>query len=117
MKPYCVTCPNKLKLEQIDDFMFICPRCRKSYNLYYEVMAYEDELETSHEDEAQMIETAGISSAGPLMEFIDDNSENLQKMVEQDLEEESRRKGNIPIPKYMKDSEGSTVTYYNEDID
>jgi len=57
MKPYCVTCRNKIKLEQVDDFMFICPKYRKSYNLYYGVMAYEDELESTHEEQLATLET------------------------------------------------------------
>lgn len=111
MKPYCVTCRDKIRLEQIDDFVFICPNCRKSYNLYYEMLAYMDQLESTHEDESSTLETAGISASGPIVEFTDDNIPTLDEQ----LEMEEIEKGNkIAIPKYMKPGPGKTVIEYRE---
>ena len=48
MNPLCVI--DKIKLDQVDNFVFICPKCRKTYNLYYEVMNYEDTIESAYDE-------------------------------------------------------------------
>lgn len=78
-KILCVIC--KVHLQNIDDYIWRCPRCRREYFLHYEIMEHEDEgLETVHESESATIELAGLdSNSGPGLEVLD--SENSQPLT------------------------------------
>lgn len=110
-KILCCICP-KITLEQTDSFMFICPKCKRSYNLYYEIMNFPDEIESSHDEEGNIIELSGLSVGGPgLLSANDNEFPTLDQQYEQ-----LHNKAKIPIPKYMKNGPVTTVEEFHEEI-
>lgn len=100
-KMYCVLC-NKEKVQLIcfnsEENRWKCPRCKNDYQLGFgEIVPQEDILSSSHDEDDNGI---GLLVAGE-DEFNPDNNNNESK-------------SGIKIPKYMQDSETSTVTYYRE---
>jgi hypothetical protein len=94
----CVLCKVQLECFNPEENRYKCPRCKNTYQLGYgEIIPQEDILESSHEVEEE--ESAGL----------------LVKENEFETEEDTSSKSDIPIPKYMKDSETSKVTYFRED--
>jgi hypothetical protein len=71
------------------------PRCRNTYQLGFEILPQEDELESSHSDESD--DYVGLLCA------------------EDEFKTNKQEKGSIPRPKYMQDSDTTKVTYYRED--
>jgi hypothetical protein len=108
-KILCVLCPN-IQLEPIsttieeNELTYKCPRCKNTYQLGYEILEHEDDFESSHEDED--IELAGLDSNG---------SVGLLVANDEDDEDKYKTKSDIPIPKYMKDSETTKVIEYREE--
>lgn len=103
-KIFCVVCYEKTQLDCIDseNFKWVCPRCKNSYILFGyggDIVQESDELISSHEsnDEGPILFTASSED-----DNIDSNSI---------LDREKGSKSDIKIPKYMKDSETTTVTY------
>ena len=43
-----------------EDFQFRCPKCRKVYQLYYEVMAYESDFGSIYQEEEDSLELEGL---------------------------------------------------------
>ena len=101
----------KLQLNQIEPLVYKCPKCKNTYQLGYEILEHEDDIESSHEDEADIIELSGLDSDSVGL-LIKDNELEFPSLDEQ--KEEKSKKGKIPIPKYFKDSETTTVIEYNE---
>ena len=110
--PKCVI--DKTFLEQKDDYLFKCPKCKLEYTLFYEIMEYDDSVGTAYDDEAAIIETGGLEAAtGPRLETKDNELDFLRL----DEEMESRyREGQIPIPKYMQSGPGQTLVEFKETI-
>jgi hypothetical protein len=97
---FCVLCNNdKVQLECInpEENRYKCPRCKNTYQPNFELFPQEDELESSHELEED--DSAGLIVA-----------ENEFK-----VEEDNSNKSDIKIPKYMQDSETTTVTSFREE--
>lgn len=108
-KIFCVLCANeKIQLEpssiEKDELQYKCPRCKNTYQLGYEILEHEDDFESSHEDED--IELSGL-----------DNNNTVGLLVANDDKEEETffSKSDIPIPKYMKDSQTTKVIEYREE--
>ena len=95
----CVLCFTKIQLDCInpEENRYRCPRCKNTYQLGYELLPSEDILESSHELEEE--DSTGLLVA-------DD---------EFSKEDNDTSKSDIKIPKYMRDSETSKVTYYREE--
>ena len=102
---------DKVQLNQIEPLVYKCPKCKNTYQLGYEILEHEDDIESSHEDEADIIELSGLDSDSVGL-LIKDNELEFPSLDEQ--KEEKSKKGKIPIPKYFKDSETTTVIEYNE---
>jgi hypothetical protein len=117
--PKCVIC--KINLEQIDeedDYLFKCPnpKCKKEYTLFYEVMAYDDDVGTAYDEESETLELEGLAGAsGSRLEVKEDELEFPSIDEEMEEEYETREGGKIPIPKYMRDSQTTKVIEYREE--
>lgn len=102
-KIYCVLCNNeKIELEcyNILENRWKCPRCKNSYQLLEsggDILPQEDILESSHELDDE--DSIGLLAA----------EDEFQK------DDNDTSKSDIPIPKYFKDTETTTVTYFRED--
>ena len=53
---------DKVQLNQIEPLVYKCPKCKNTYQLGYEILEHEDDIESSHEDEADIIELSGLDS-------------------------------------------------------
>lgn len=118
-KPLCVICKIPLLHSAADPNSFKCSKCHNTYTLYYEIMEYEDDFETIHEDEAETIELAGLDAGGTGLESSsDDDNEvfNLKSIEEQIVsereEQQEKVEGSIKRPPYMK---GSNVIFYQKE--
>ena len=98
---FCVLCYNdKIQLEcfNSEENRYRCPRCKNTYQPKFEILPQEDELESSHESEEE--------DSGGLLFAEDEFSKE---------EDNDTSKSDIKIPKYMQDSETTTVTYFREE--
>ena len=121
-KLFCVLCCYpKIELDCISSLeeaeagqqlRFKCARCKNTYQLGYEIIEHEDELQSSHEDEDN-IELSGLESSDSPGLLTKDNELDFPSLDEEHKEEST--KGKIPIPKYFKDSETTTVKDYKEE--
>lgn len=98
-KVLCVLCFPKVQLDCInpEENRYKCPRCKNTYQLGFEILPSEDLLESSHDEEDE--DFVGLMCA----------EDEFSK------EEDDTSKSDIKIPKYMQDSETTTVTYFRED--
>ncbi len=92
-KILCVLCKIELDCFNPSENRYRCHRCRNTYQLGFEILPQEDELESSHSNELD--EGVGLLSAED--EFHDS------------VEEEK-----IKRPKYMQDSDTTKVIEYHE---
>ena len=117
-KIFCVLCTNKQKIE-LDcisppgeqQLSYKCPRCKNTYQLGYEIIEHEDILESSHEDDDN-IELSGLEGSDSPGLLIKDHELDFHTLDQE--HEEKSKKGNIPIPKYFKDSDTTTIKDYKE---
>lgn len=111
-KPTCVLCHVHLYKSENEDYQWICSKDKShKYQIYAEVMAYDNEFSTIFgEEEENQIELAGLEGVGEPLLLTSDNDSEFSKE-----EKESKSKSDIKIPKYMKDSETTTVTYFREE--
>lgn len=113
MNPQCVIC--KIPLDNPDTNLFKCPSCNREYLLDYEIIAYDEEIGTAHDEEAATIELEGTAAiSGPRLETKKDELDFSPK-EEGILEQEKKPKSDIKIPKYLKGSETSKVVEYHEE--
>lgn len=71
------------------------------------MLSYEDDLESSHEEEAATLELSGLTNQY--------NGSALLSANDDDFEQDFiARKDRIPIPPYMK---GSNVIEFNEELE
>jgi hypothetical protein len=100
----CVICFPKVELVYInpEERRYKCPRCKNEYQLGYEILPQEDELESSHSDYEEDSDSVGLLVAD------DDDFDN------EDIEEEEEE-DSIPIPDYMKPGPGQTLVEYREE--
>ena len=101
-KILCVLCFPKIQLECInqEENKWRCPRCKNDYSLgFNQINEFSDELESSHSEESES----------------DDNGGLLVAENEFETKEDDTSKSDIPIPKYMQDSETTKVTYFREE--
>ncbi len=99
---FCVLCSNeKIQLECInpEENRYKCPRCKNTYQPNFEIMPQEDILESSHDEDDE--DSIGLLVAEE--EFSKEDNDT------------STNKSDIAVPKYMKDSETSTVTFFREE--
>jgi hypothetical protein len=99
-KIFCVLCNNeKIQLDLVneDENRYRCPRCKNFYQVGFEILPSEDELMSSHEEE----DSVGLLVAEE-DEFKSEDNHDTSK-------------SDIKIPKYMQDSETTTVTYFREE--
>ena len=96
---FCVLCNNeKIQLECInsEENRYRCPRCKNFYQPNFEILPQEDILESSHEE--------------------GENEDAILLSAEDEFKsEDNYYKSDIKIPKYLKDSETSKVTYFREE--
>jgi hypothetical protein len=100
----CVICFPKVQLDLVneEECKWRCPRCKNDYQILEDggdIVPDEDELMSSHESDDE----------GPVLL----SSEEDGFKSDEDNNEES--KSDIKIPKYMQDSETTTVTYFRQD--
>lgn len=114
MNPICVLC--HIDLEQVSTNIFKCSMCKREYIGEYEIMAYSDQIGTAHDDSADILELEGVAAIGQpkiatVKQYKDDPySHNV-------LEDEKKKAGkgsDIPIPKYMQNSDTTKVIDYEE---
>lgn len=108
---------QKVPLDIIEPpLVYKCPRCKNTYQLGYEILEHEDDIVSSHEDESDIIELAGLQSSGV-------NSVGLLTKEGNELdfpsldEQYENREGKIPVPDYFKDSVTTKVIDYKEEIE
>jgi len=113
MNPICVIC--KLDLEEVDDKVFRCPKCKRDYIGEYEIMSHDDEIGTAHDEEASTIELEGIAAlTTPRMATKPDDMDHNDGMMSI-LDREKGSKTDIKIPKYLRDSETTKVIEFDEE--
>ena len=108
LKIFCVLCFPKVQLDCIkpesEENRYKCPRCKNTYQLGFEILPQEDELESSHEDE-DFEDSDSVRLLTADNEFTDD-------------EDDDNNDSTIPVPKYMKSGPGIKVEFkeiINED--
>lgn len=80
----------------------------------YEILAYNEEIGTAHDDEAATIELEGIAAMSkPIIETAKD-SPNANSSSSNVIEQEKPNKSDIPIPSYLKDTDTKKVVEYEE---
>ena len=115
MNPKCVIC--HIELDNPSTNVFICPNCKREYILDYEILAYDEEIGTAHDDEAATIELEGIAAMSrPILESADykDKEGNDDDNESSVIQREKKSKSDIKIPKYMKNSDTTKVIGYHE---
>ena len=111
MTAICVIC--KVDLENISELVFQCPNCKREYIGDYEIMSYEEEIGTAHDEEAATIELEGIAGINtPRLETKNDELSEIKSEAEE--LETKKSKSDIKIPKYMTNSETTKVVDYEE---
>lgn len=108
---------DKVQLNQIEPRIYKCPKCKNTYQLGYEILEHEDDIEFSHEDEADIIELSGLDSSDSVGLLTKDHELDFPTLDQEMEKESSNTKGKIPIPKYFKDSETTKIIKYNEIIE
>ena len=98
---YCVVCFEKTQLDCIDpeNYKWKCPRCKNDYLLFGyggDIVKEEDELISSHES----------TDEGPILFAASSEDSDSSSILDRE-----KGKSDIKKPKYMKDSETTTVTY------
>ncbi len=113
IKPMCVICHVPLNKLETDDYLWLCPKDRShKYQLFYEVMSYENDFSTIYsEEEENEIELAGLEGVGDPVLF----SSTDDTIMKPEPINANKSKSDIKIPKYMQDSETTKVTYYREE--
>lgn len=112
--PLCVIC--KIGLDNIDQHVFNCSKCKRQYILDYEILAYDDTVGTAFDEEAATIELEGIAAmSGPRLETKTDELDFSSNKDYNEDEKDKKNKSDIKIPKYLKDSETTKVVEYNEE--
>lgn len=110
-KAICVIC--QIQLDQIDDVVFLCSQCKRKYIGEYEIMSYENSVGTAFDDSQDTIELEGIGAANsPLMMTKKDNNNIYNVSI---LDKEKQKVSDIPIPKYMQNSQTVKVIDYKEE--
>ena len=99
-KIFCVVCFEKTQLDCIDseNYKWKCPRCKNDYLLFGyggDIVKEDDELISSHES----------NDEGPILFTASDDRDSTSIL------DREKGKSDIKIPKYMQDSETTTVTY------
>ena len=104
-KPICVLCNVPLYKLETEDYQWICTKNKAHrYQIYAEVISYDNEFSTIFsEEEENQIELAGLDGVGEPMLL---SAQNEFKTKE-DLDP-----GSIKRPKYLMDSETTTVEYH-----
>ena len=108
-KPTCVLCHVPLNKLEKEEYIWVCPKDKNhKYQLYYEVMSYDNDFGTIlGEEEESQIELAGLEGVGePVI---------VTGSYDYNFKEKEKESKDIPIPKYMKDSPTTKVTHYRED--
>ena len=109
-KPICVLCHVPLYKAEKEDYQWICSKEKShKYQLFYEVMSYDNDFSTIYgEEEENQIELSGLEGVGePLILTADNDNESSKK-------DNDTSKTDIAVPKYMKDSETTRVVEYHE---
>ena len=112
-KPMCVLCSVPLYKSESEDYMWICTNQRAhKYQIYAEVMAYDNRFATIYdEEEENQIELAGLEGKGnPILLSADNDDYN-----EFSKEDNTSNKSDIKIPQYMRDSDITKVVEYKEE--
>ncbi len=85
----CVIC--KVQLNKKEERSYKCPKCHNTYTLGYEIVEYEDDFETSHEEEQNQIELAGIGANGPGLEVLEDDNSGFESIEKKRTNTQSKR--------------------------
>jgi hypothetical protein len=111
-KPMCVLCHVPLYKSEKEEFQWICSKDRShKYQLYQEVMAYDEDFSTVYgEEEENELELEGLGQDSAGLLVADNEFE-----IEEDEEDKHKDPGSIPIPKYMKGSATTEVIEYREE--
>lgn len=102
-KILCVLCRIQLDCVNPEENRYKCPRCKNSYQLGYEIIPQEDELESSHSEYEDFEEARANLLVADDDDYFDDNDDY------------DRTNSDIPIPKYMKSSATTEVIEYREE--
>ena len=114
LKILCVLC--KLPLDCInspEDLRYKCPRCKNIYQLGYEILEHEDDIESSHEDED--VELSGLGDNDSVGLLVATDNEFTTTTEEENNNTTTR--SNIPIPDYMKAGPGKRLVEFKEIIE
>ena len=109
-KPMCVLCNVSLYKAENEGYQWICSKDRAHrYQIYAEVMAYDNDFSTIYEEEEEnQIELAGLEGVGEpiLLSAVEDRIMESEQVLN-----ENKPKSDIKIPDYMKSKNGVTVEY------
>ena len=113
LKILCVLC--KLPLDCInspEELRYKCPRCKNTYQLGYEILEHEDDIESSHEDEDVELSGLGDNDSVGLLVATDDQFTEYN-----DNDNNPTTRSDIVIPDYMKAGPGKRIVEFKETIE
>lgn len=116
MNPQCVLC--HINLDEISENKFQCPTCKREYIGEFEIMSFSNTIGTAHDSEQDTIELEGIAAIGTpkiatVKQYKDDPYS--RNVLEEEKRMSTKGKGSdIPIPKYMQNSDTTKVIDYEE---
>ena len=109
-KPMCVLCHVPLYKMEEEGIQFRCNKCRKVYQLYYEVMAYESDFETIYNEEEDSLELEGLEGSQSSPALVVADNDNVFDDDEYNNKNPTTR-SDIPIPNYFKPGPGIKVEF------
>lgn len=113
-KPMCVLCHVPLYKMEEEGIQFRCNKCRKVYQLYYEVMAYESDFETIYNEEEDSLELEGLEGSQSSPALVVADNDNV--FDDEYNNKNPTTRSNIAIPKYMKNSDTVKVVEFKETV-
>ena len=116
-KLMCVLCHVPLYKMEEEGIQFRCSKCRKVYQLYYEVMAYESDFETIYNEEEDSLELEGLEGSQSSPALVVADNDNVFDDDDEYNDNNPTTRSDITIPKYMKNSDTVKVVEFKEIIE
>ena len=110
LKILCVLC--RIQLDYVSELRYKCPRCKNTYELGYEILEHEDDIESSHEDEDVELSGLGDNNSVGLLVATDDQFTEYN-----DNDNNPTTRSDIVIPDYMKAGPGKRLVEFKETIE
>ena len=100
-----------------EGIQFRCNKCRKVYQLYYEVMAYESNFETIYNEEEDSLKLEGLEGSQSSPALVVADNDNVFDDDDEYNNKNPTTRSDIAIPKYMQDSSTVKVVEFKETVE